>query len=137
MAANQYRKRKEKGGEASEGRYGGVFSNLLDGSFLGRESAFNMMPFFLYLSGLALFLIFNTYYAEKRAREAEIMRRQMTELRIRYINTKSELMYLTNQSEVARRLAGRGFIESKEPPVTVYDNTGEHGLLKRIFRNSP
>jgi len=91
------------------------------------------MPFILYLTGIAMFLIFNTYYAEKKAREADQLRREMTALRIRYIQTKSEHMYLTKQSGLARRLKDRGFIEPTEPPVMVKEQKENKGFARSLF----
>ncbi len=132
MEANRF-KRTQKKQKASGGNFTRHFSDLLDGSMFTRNSASNLLPFILYVSGLALFLIFNAYYAENKARELDQIRREMTELRIRYINTKSEYMFLTNQSEIARRLRSQGFIEPTEPPRPVYDLTKGDNLIRRLF----
>jgi hypothetical protein len=102
--------RKEKGQVAS------FLSSMLDGTILTKEKVESMLPFFLFLASLAIVLIFNTYYAEKKAREVERLRTDIIELRLRYITTKSELMVLSNQTEVARRLKSRGIEESMVPP---------------------
>ncbi len=114
---------------------GRFFSDMLDGSMLTRNTNSSVMPFILYLSGLALFLIFNTYYAEGKAREADQLRREMTSLRISYIHTKSEYMYLTQQSEIARQLRHRGFVESLEPPRPISKKQSGKGLIGRLFVN--
>lgn len=134
MAANRFKK-EEKKQNGPNGRFAQHFSSMLDGSLLTRNTTANLMPFILYLTGLALFLIFNAYYAEKKARELDLIRREMTELRIRYINTKSQYMFLTNQSEITRRLGSRGFIEPTEPPRPVYDLSRNKNLLGRLIGN--
>lgn len=135
MTANQFKKKKKK--KASKGQEmfspGRIVSDLLDGSLITRNTTAGAITFIIYLSGLALFLIFNTYYAEKKAREADLLRREMTELRINYIQTKSEYMYLTNRSELAKRLQSRGFIEPTEPPQLIYQNSRNERLWHRIF----
>jgi hypothetical protein len=91
-------------------------SSIFDGTILAKEKVESMLPFLMYATVLGILLIFNTYYAEKKAREVESLRNEIIELRHRYITTKSELMVLSNQSEVARRLRSRGIVESVVPP---------------------
>ncbi len=115
MAANQYKTQKPEG-HAEPSRIGRFLAGLLDGSLFSGNANLHAMRFILFLFGLALFLIFNTYYAERKTREAEQLRHEMTELRIRYIQTRSDYMFLTQQSEMVRRLSAEGFIEPVEPP---------------------
>ncbi len=135
MTANQFKKKKKKKTKKESEMFspGRIVSELLDGSLITRNATAGAIPFIIYLSGLALFLIFNTYYAEKKAREADLLRREMTELRINYIQTKSQYMYLTNRSELAQRLHSRGFIEPTEPPKLIYDNSRNERLWHRLF----
>lgn len=133
MTTNQYKKQDKQKADQGRGNVARFFSDMLDGSMLTRNTTSAVMPFVLYLSGIAMFLIFNTYYAEKKAREAGQLRREMTELRIRYIQTKSDHMYLTKQSELARRLKARGFIESTEPPMPVKEQPESKGFFGSLF----
>lgn len=130
MSVNQFRKPKKEKAPGKRGAFSRFLHSVLDGSILGRKNVASQMPFLLFLTALALVLIFNTYYAEKQARQIEKARREVVELRTRYINTKSELMFLTNQSEIARRLKQSGFVESTEPPRLVYP--AKKNLLTRL-----
>lgn len=121
MTHNEYKKTKSSAFRSRV--WGRFFTGMLDGSLLTKNTPSSAIPFILYLSGLSLFLIFNTYYAEKKAREADRLQREMTEWRIRYIETKSEYMFMTKQSELARQLEGEGFIQSAGPPVTLYSGS--------------
>lgn len=134
-SANTFRKRKEKAGKPGHGATGRVVSEVLDGSLIERNTTAKVIPFIIYLSGLALFLIFNTYYAEKRAGEFERLTNEITALRIQYVHTKSQYMYLTNRSELAQRLSQSGFIEPLEPPFYVYGHQEKRRLFQRIFGN--
>lgn len=134
MPANEFKKSNKKTKDPAKGSAGRFFSEMLDGSLLTRKTTQDLFPFIIYLSCLALFLIFNTYYAERKAREADQLRREMTELRINYIHTKSEYMYLTNRSELANRLSSRNFIEPVEPPGLIVNKKEEPNLLRRLFR---
>lgn len=135
MTTNQYKQQEKPKSSNKNAGLGRFFSDMLDGSILTKNTNSAAMPFILYLSGLALFLIFNTYYAEGKAREADQLRREMTQLRIRYIHTKSEYMYLTQQSEVAQQLKPEGFVESLEPPKPISKKEHGRGLIGRLFSN--
>ena len=133
MTENKYRKQQQEKPRTGSGRTGRFFAGLLDGSLLTGKSTPSLLPFIFYLSGLALFLIFNAYYAEKKAREVDQLQQEMTAMRIRYVQTKSEYMYLTNRSEIFRRLRSRGFIEPNEPPRPVYELEKDKGLMDRLL----
>lgn len=113
----------------------GLFS-VLDGSFLTKNKIVELLPFFFYLMGLALLLIFNSYYAERKVREKEELRLELIELRIKYITTKSELMFITNQSEIARNLEESGLVESTVPPRVIAEPKQKRGFLLNIFDRS-
>lgn len=133
MAENSYKKPgKEKKEEASSGKGTGFFRSLLNGSILSHEKTPDLLPFLLFLASIAVFLIGNTYYAEKKVRQIEQMRTQVTELRTMYISNKAELMYLSNQSEISRRLRDKGFVESTVPPRHIYDTRERRGFFLRI-----
>ncbi len=133
MAENSYKEPvKEKSGNKS-GKKGGMLSSLLNGSFLTFEKSPGLLPFLLFLSLLSVFFIGNTYYAEKKIRNIENMRHEVTELRAIYISNKAELMYLSNQSEIARRLAENGIVESTVPPRILKEESQRKNFLLRIF----
>ena len=80
-------------------------------------------------------LIANTYYAEQKIREMEVMRQEVTRLRTIYITNKSELMRLSNQSVIARRLRAQGFVESTTPPQLITDvGNNRNFLLRNKYR---
>lgn len=90
---------------------------ILDGSFLTREKVIRLIPFILYLMLLAIVHIANSYRAEKTWFEINALKSQMDELKYHYITSKSELMSVGRQSEVARRLKDKGLKEATIPPV--------------------
>jgi len=98
---------------------GGAFQNVLGGNFLRRESSIRLLPFFLFLTIIIMFYIANTYYAEKKERNIQALRKSLKELRYEYITTRSELMKQSQQSEVALKLRGIDIKESRVPPVKV------------------
>ena len=117
---------KIKGGEKKKTSHrlkrfgiGNAVQNVLGGNFLKRESTIRLLPFFLFLTLISMFYIANTYYAEKKERDIQALRKSLKELRYEYITTRSELMNQSQQSEVARRLEAVNIKESRVPPVKV------------------
>jgi hypothetical protein len=98
---------------------GSAFQNVLGGNFLRREGSVRLLPYFLFLTILVMFYIANTYYAEKKERDIQALRRSLKELRYEYITTRSELMHESQQSEVATKLKSTRIKESRVPPVKV------------------
>lgn len=98
---------------------GSAFQNVLGGNFLRREGSVRLLPYFLFLTILVMVYIANTYYAEKKERDIQALRRSLKELRYEYITTRSELMHQSQQSEVANKLKNTQIKESRVPPVKV------------------
>jgi len=132
MAMNTLKKPKQQE-ESSQGSTGRIFQSLLDGSLLTREKVGALLPFIFFLVAIAVFFIANNYHAEKQAREVEALREEVKELRTRNTLIKAELMFLSNQSEVARRLQDKGFVESTVPPKYVESPQGNLEFFRRIM----
>ncbi len=98
-------------------RIGRTAHTILDGSFLTREKVIRLIPFILYLMFLAIIQVAMSYRAEKTWFEINALKSQMNELRYHYITSKSELMSVGRQSEVALRLKDRGLREATVPPT--------------------
>lgn len=93
--------------------------SVMSGSFLSREKVIRSMPFIFFLTLVALFYIANGYYAEDQIRKYSRTKTEIKELRSAYIITKSDLMFISKQSEVARRTAVIGLKEAVEPPQKI------------------
>lgn len=94
--------------------------SFLGGSFLTREKTARNLPFLLFLAGLAIIYIANSYYAEKNIRQVEKLQKQLKVIRYEYITIKSDLMQNNRQSKVASNLEGRGVKESTVPPKKIF-----------------
>lgn len=103
--------------KAGKGRkvFSQAFYDVLGGEFLTHEWATNQARFFLFLAGLALIYIANTYYTEATSRTIDRVNREIKELQYEYIYGKSAVMFESKQSELARKLAKTGLKESTEP----------------------
>jgi len=140
MAENTYKEpRKDTAGRKNTGKrskFLAFLRSLLDGSYLTLDRSPGLLPFLLFVSFIAILLIANTYLAEKKARRIETYRNEVTELRTIYISYKSELMQLSNQSEIARRLSHQGFVESTVPPRMINKNSRRNNFLLRVFSSN-
>jgi len=96
------------------------FIHILDGSFLSKDGSVRNIPFALYISVIGGFYIANTYNAERTVRETSITTKELKELRSEYISLKSELMFHSNQSQVAHLVDPIGLKEAKVPPFKLY-----------------
>jgi len=103
------------------------FLNIFSGNFLSKDNVIHQLPFIIFLTLIALGYIANGYYAEKSVREISRINTELKELKSEYITTKSELMFMSNQSEVASASAPLGLKESTTPPkkIVVKVNTKE------------
>jgi hypothetical protein len=99
------------------------FQNVVSGNFLSREETMRFLPFLLFLSLIAVFYIANGYYAESKMRKQNKLTDELKELRSEYIITKSDLMFISKQSEVARAAAPLGIKESVVPPKKIVIQT--------------
>jgi hypothetical protein len=94
----------------------GAVLAVFGGSFLTREYFLKQIPYVLFWFFLAMLYIANGYYAEHTVKEINQISNQLKELRSEYITTKSDLMHLSKQSEVARISEQYGLKESTTPP---------------------
>lgn len=94
-------------------------SSVFSGTFLVHEKNLKHLPFILFLGLIALFYIANGYYADDKIREVNKISNQLKELRSEYISTKSDLMFVSKQSEVAKSAAQLGLKEQVVPPVKI------------------
>jgi hypothetical protein len=93
------------------------FANIF--GVVSRNQVVNAMPFILFITVLLMVYISNGYYAEGLIREIDQTKKELKEKRAEYITTMSRLMYVSNQSEVAKMLSGFGVKESTEPPYRI------------------
>lgn len=77
------------------------------------------MPRVLFLTGVTLFYIGNTHFAEKTIRRIDKVKVEVEDLRADYSTLKSDYMEASKQSEVARNVAPLGLEESSSPPFQV------------------
>lgn len=77
------------------------------------------LPKILFVMVLGLLYISNTHYAEKTVRRIDHVQSEVEDLRADYTTLKSDLMFASKQSEVARKVKALGLKESLKPPTKV------------------
>ncbi|NOU60082.1 FtsL-like putative cell division protein [Marinifilum caeruleilacunae] len=96
--------------------------DFIDGSILTKSAVVQQLPFVLFLVVLGIFYISNRYKSEKVYRDMVSLEKELKDLRFESITTASDLMYMSKQSEVLKRVQREGLElkESTEPPVKIY-----------------
>lgn len=77
------------------------------------------ISFFLFLAVLAVIYIFNGHYADKTARNINRVSKELKELQYEYKTLKSEVMFRSKQSELAKAVEPFGLKELVLPPVVL------------------
>lgn len=113
---------KEELKEGLKETLGASVKELLDGRILADTVIRKNIAFILFLTFLGIFYIANGYSAEKLYKKRVTMEREVQELRFESITNAAELMFMSKQSEVKKRINNEGLNlqESKEPPVKLY-----------------
>jgi len=108
---------KEKNGKKVVRSFVGIFN----GNILTREGVIIHLPYLLFLAFLALLYIANGYLAEDTVRELNRVDNNLKEFRSEYITTKSDLMYKSKQSQIAKIIEQKelGLKESYYPPKKI------------------
>ncbi|THU41047.1 hypothetical protein FAM09_02720 [Niastella caeni] len=79
------------------------------------------IPFFLFLSALAVIYIYNGHYADNTVRSINKVNRELKELQYEYKTLKSEVMFRSKQSELAKAVQPLGLKELVVPPAVLVD----------------
>ena len=98
--------------------------NSVKGSWkriLNYQSIVKQVPFFLFLSLLAVIYIYNGHYADKTIRSINQTAKEVKELQYEYKTVKSEVMFRSKQSELAKAVEPLGLKELTIAPVVLKD----------------
>ncbi|HVY75101.1 MAG TPA: FtsL-like putative cell division protein [Puia sp.] len=81
------------------------------------------LPFFLFLAFLAVLYIYNGHYADRVVRDIGRTSREVKELQYEYKSLRSEVMFRSKQSELAKAVEPFGLKELVSPPVILEDSS--------------
>ena len=85
-----------------------TISSILKGEFITEKSNAKLIPFLLMIVVLGLINIRSSFHAEKLLKQSISLEKEVADLRLTYITTKSELM------SVYRRSVVEGLVESQD-----------------------
>ena len=90
--------------------------------WLNYQSVVKQVPFFLFLTLLAVVYIYNGHLADKTIRNIGRTTREVRELQHEYKTVKSEVMFRSKQSELVKAVEPLGLKELVESPVVLNPN---------------
>ena len=73
----------------------------------------------IFISLICLIYIGNRHYAEKTVRNIGLLEQQVEDLRADYTTLKSDYMFASKQSEIAKKVAKFALFESRFPPQKI------------------
>jgi len=87
------------------------------------------IPYFLFLSLLAVLYIYNGHYSDNTIKDINKTSKELKELQYEYKSLKSEVMFRSKQSELAKAVEPLGLKELVQPPMILKDSvSGEKGM---------
>ena len=93
--------------------------SILKGEFISDHNNQKYAPFLLMLVGLILINISISFRAEKLLKESISLEKEVADLRLVYITTKSDLMSMYRRSVVEDLVRDAGLKTSLTPPVII------------------
>lgn len=117
---------KKKVGATGKGLFSGLEKKLKLEHYFEEGFPVQYLPKILFVMALGLLYISNTHYAEKTVRKISNIQAEVEDLRADYTTLKSDLMFASKQSEVARKVKTLGLKESLKPPYKVQVEEGEY-----------
>ncbi len=90
--------------------------------WLNYQSIVRQVPFFLFLTLLAVVYIYNGHYADKTVRRINRLAREVKELQYEYKAVKGEVMFRSKPSELAKAVEPLGLKELTASPVVLKDS---------------
>jgi hypothetical protein len=80
------------------------------------------LPYFLFLTLLAVIYIYNGHYADRVVRDVGKTGRELQELQYEFKSLKSEVMFRSKQSELAKAVEPFGLKPLYSPPFVLRDS---------------
>ena len=93
--------------------------SLLKGDFLMNTNSKKSLPFFLFIVFLLLINISISFNAVKLVKSIAKLEKEIYDLRLIYITTKSDLMYLHQRSIIEEKVASLGLKTPINPPTII------------------
>lgn len=98
--------------------------------WLNYQSIVKQIPFFFFLALLAVVYIYNGHYADKTIRKINRTSKEVKELQYEYKTVKSEVMFRSKESELARAVESVGLKELTAAPAVLRDTLERDNLTE-------
>tara|TARA_B110000003_G_scaffold272246_1_gene307761 strand:+ start:608 stop:940 length:333 start_codon:yes stop_codon:yes gene_type:complete len=95
------------------------FLSILKGEFIFEKNNQKYIPFLLFIALLILLNIRISFRAERLLKESIYLEREVEDLRLIYITTKSDLMSMYRRSAIEKVVVKRGLKTSLIPPIII------------------
>ncbi len=99
--------------------------------YINRDAVISILPFLVFLVFLGMLQIANSYYTESIVRQIDKTNKEIKELQTEFITGRSDLMYNTNQSQVASMVESIGLKESRTAPLKIVVATSDKKESKK------
>ncbi len=119
-------KSKTKSKGFAKGIFSGIERRLKLENYFEEGFPVKYLPKILFVMVIGLIYISNTHYAEKTVRRINNIQAEVEDLRADYTTLKSDLMFASKQSEVAKKVKAFELKESLKPPYKVEVEEGEY-----------
>ncbi len=93
-----------------------AFNEFSQGNFWASDRFRRHYPFLMFLALLAVLSIYSSYKADLKTHEVAKLRKQLEAVHGEYLETRSELMEASAQSEVMLRAQNLGLKHKDQPP---------------------
>ncbi|HMD00046.1 MAG TPA: FtsL-like putative cell division protein [Ferruginibacter sp.] len=95
--------------------------------FLSHKWVVRNIPFFLFIALLTVLYIYNGHYADKMVRRISASEKHIKELEFEYKTVKSDVIYRSKASLLAKAVENLGLKELTSPPMLLTDDKNENG----------
>ena len=96
-----------------------TISSILKGEFIAEKSNTKLIPFLLLIVFLVLVNIRSSFYAEMLLKESISLKKEVADLRLVYITTKSDLMSMHRRSVIENIVQNKGLETAVNPPMII------------------
>ena len=96
-----------------------TISSILKGEFIAEKSNTRLIPFLLMIVVLGLINIRSSFNAESLLKGSIALEKEVADLRLTYITTKSELMSVYRRSVIEELVENQGLQTSLVPPKII------------------
>lgn len=90
---------------------------------LNYQSVVKQVPFFLFLSLLAVIYIYNGHYSDRLIRDINATSKTVKELQYEYKMVKGDVLFRSKQSEISKAVEPLGLKEPSAWPVVITDTS--------------